>query len=407
MGTAPGVGMKTMNYETAQWGRSALDGEDLDPATLERRRRRKRRIIIAGLIALVVVIGVAFALSRGAKPAAADKSADAAPRITVVVPGRQQIDNTISATGSLAARHDMPVGVSGEGGMVDRVVADAGQWVGAGQTLAVIERSVQTEEARQLAASVDVARADAALAQSELNRSQQLVSRGFVSKADIERLTATRDSAAARVRVAQANLAESRARLGRLDVRSPTAGLVLQRMVEPGQIVSSGSGALFRVADRGEMELRAHLTQNDLNHVRVGAPATVTPVGSSQSFAGTVWQVAPIVDPQTRQGDVRISVAFNPALRPGGFASADINTGKVDAPMLPESAVQSDDKGNFVYIVNNDNKVERRNIKVGEVSDSGVAIVAGLEGNERVVETAGAFLNAGQKVQPVRASAQP
>src|SRR3546814_10880569 len=92
----------------------------------------------------------------------------------------------------------MPVGVAGEGGMVARVLVDAGDWVNAGQTLAVIERSVQAQQAQQLAAQIDVARADAALAQSELERAQSLVSRGFVSKADIDRKTATRDAARAR-----------------------------------------------------------------------------------------------------------------------------------------------------------------------------------------------------------------
>ena len=75
-----------------------------------------------------------------------------------------------------------------------------------------------------------MARADAALAQNEFERSQSLVGRGFVSKADLDRKRAARDAANARVRVAEANLAEMRARIGRLDIRSPAAGLVLNAM---------------------------------------------------------------------------------------------------------------------------------------------------------------------------------
>ena len=188
-----------------------------------------------------------------------------------------------------------------------------------------------------------------ALAQSELERAQALVQRGFISKADIDRKTATRDAANARVRVAQAQLGQSRARIGRLDVRAPAAGLVLDRMVEPGQVVSSGSGALFRIARGGEMELRAQLPETDLARVSPGIAASVTPVGSAQSYQGSVWQVSPIIDPQTRQGEARIAVPYNIALRPGGFASANIIAGQVDAPLLPESAVLSDEKGNYVY----------------------------------------------------------
>jgi HlyD family secretion protein len=400
--------MKAMNFESTKWRRQALEGEVLDDVTLEQRRKR-RLIIIAVVVGLLLAIGAFFAFSGGsdekAAAPAAPGGAAGAPTVTVIVPGRQQVARTISTTGTLAARRDMPVGVAGEGGMVARVLVEPGQWVGSGQTLAVIERSVQSQQAQSLAASIEVARADARLAQQELERAQALVSRGFVSKADVERRTAARDAANARVRVAQAQLGETRARIGRLDIRAPAAGLVLDRNLEAGQVVSAGSGALFRIAQGGQMEMQARLAESDLDQLRAGVPATVTPVGSTQSFQGQVWQVSPIIDSQTRQGEVRIALSYNPALRPGGFASATINAGSLNAPLLPESAVQSDSKGNFVYIVDGKNEVVRRDVTVGEVSDAGVAIIAGLAGNERVVLSAGAFLNPGQKVRPVRATA--
>ena len=100
------------------------------------------------------------------------------------------------------------------------------------------------------------------------------------------------------------------------------------------------------------MEMRAQLSQQDLAFVHVGMPASVTPVGSDRSFAGSVWQVAPVIDPQSRLGEVRIAVPYDPAIRPGGFAEARITAGATTAPLLPQSAVLSDDKGNYVYIVN-------------------------------------------------------
>jgi RND family efflux transporter MFP subunit len=266
--------------------------------------------------------------------------------------------------------------------------------------LAVIDRSVQTQEAAQLAAQIQVAQADVRLAQQNLDRAMRLLPRGFVSRADIDRLTSLRDAAAARVRVAQANLAGSRARIGRLDIRSPTSGLVLDRNIEAGQVVGAGSGALFRIAEGGQMELLARLPQDELSRVAVGMPAVVTPVGSDRTFQGQVWQVSPIIDPATRQGEARIAIPYDRALRPGGFAQATLETGSSVAPQLPESAVQSDDRGNFVYVIGNDNKVVRRDVRIGDVSDRGITILEGLNGNERVVESAGAFLNPGQQVRP-------
>lgn len=392
-----------MNVETAGW-----EGQSINSMMVEEERiaRRRRRIVIAAIAAVALVLLVMLALLlTGKNEAATPPKAGAAPHVTVIVPGRQQVARMISATGSLAARREMPVGVAGEGGMVARVLVDAGDWVSAGQTLAVIERSVQAEEARQLAAAIDVARADAALAQQELERAQALVSRGFVSKADVDRRIAARDAANARVRVAQAQLGQSRARIGRLDIRAPASGLVLERKLEAGQVVGPGSGALFRIAQNGQMELRARLSQEDLARVTVGTPATVTPIGSTETFTGPVWQVAPAIDPQTRQGDARIALPYAKALRPGGFASVEMRVGMVTAPLLPESAVQSDERGNYVYVVDRANKVARRGVTVGDVSDAGVAIIQGLQGNERIVLSAAPFLNPGDSVQPVRARA--
>lgn len=397
--------MEAMNVEGSRWRKGALETVVVDDET--RARRRKRRLIIVAIVLLLVVIVAAFLLmgrgGEGEKAAVATKSGgegESLPAVTVIVPGRQDIAALMSATGSLAARREMPVGVPGEGGQVVRVLVEPGQWVAAGQTLAVIDRSVQAQEAAQLAASIEVAQADLRLAQNELNRAQALVSRGFVSAADVDRKRATRDAAAARVRVAQAQLGASRARIGRLDIRAPAAGVVLTRSVEAGQVVGAGSGALFRIAQGGQMELLARLPQADLARLNVGVPVTVTPVGSSQSYQGSVWQISPVVDPQTRQGVARILVPYNRELRPGGFAAAEIRAGSMTAPLLPESAVQSDHRGNYVYIIGPEDKIVRRDVQVGEVTDRGVAIAGGLAGNERVVAAAGAFLSPGQKVRP-------
>ena len=398
--------MKAMNFETTKWRRDALDDVMVDDETQARRKRRRNIIIAAIVLVLVAIVAVMALGGRGEKAAAPQAQAgDTLQAVTVVAPGRREIDRVITATGSLGARRDMPVGVPGSGGQIVRVLVEPGQWVRAGQVLAVIDRSVQAQQAAQQAASIQVAQADLSLAQNELDRAQALVSRGFISRAEIDQKRSARDAAAARVRVAQAQLAQTRAQIGQLDVRAPTAGLVLTRNVEAGQVVGAGSPALFRIASQGEMELLAQLSQDDLARISVGTPAQVTPVGSQQSYTGSVWQVSPTIDPQTRQGMARIAIPYNRDLRPGGFASVQIRAGTTTAPLLPQSAIQSDDRGNFVFIVDGDGTVVRRNVTLGEVNDQGVAILTGLSGNEHVVAMAGAFLNPGQKVRPELARA--
>ncbi|OYW85039.1 MAG: efflux transporter periplasmic adaptor subunit [Sphingobium sp. 32-64-5] len=355
-----------MNYE------SGFSGDSLtaDPSRLSS-RRKTIALVAAGLVLLVIILAWWM---KGADTAPQTDAEMAAPRVTVIVPGVVNVSTVVNAVGTLAARREMPVGVVGDGGEVSAVLVEAGQWVKAGQVLARVERSVQVEQRASLAASLKVAQADARLAQNEL--------------------------VAARVNVARAQLGEQQARIGRLDIRAPADGLVLTRAVEQGQVIGAGSGVLFRMAKGGEMELLARVGETDLAHLSVGASASVTPVGGRQSYDGRVWQISSVIDPQTRQGDARIALAYHRDLRPGGFAAARIVSGAAQAPVLPESAIQNDDKGSYVFIVNGNNVVERRDVRVGQVAASGVPVLEGLTGKEKVVILAGGFLSAGQKVEP-------
>ena len=389
-----------MNYETrmdlseASETAPQLAGDDQAQA------RRKRNILIALAVMIVAIVAAALMLVGGGEPQPfTGENEVSIPSVTVISPGQGTHAGIINATGTLAARREMPVGVVGEGGRVISVPVEAGQWVNAGQVLAVIDRSVQSQQTASAAAQIEVARADANLAQANLDRALQLVARGFISQADIDRLTATRDAAEARVRVSQAQLGERQARNAQLNIVAPAAGLLLARNVEPGQVVGGGSGVLFSIARGGEMELLAAIGETELGNVPLGATAT------EQTFTCQIWQKAPIINEQTRQGTARCAMPYNAALRPGGFAAIQIDSGATVAPRLPESAILSDDRGSYVLVVNAENLIERRDVEVGTISDDGILIAGGLTGSERIVARAGGFLTVGETVRPVMETA--
>ena len=392
-----------MNYESgviAEKGEPITVGIEDEPAEFEAsdRRSKRRLYIIGGLVVLALAIAAYFVMRGGGTTTPAGDENSQAPTVTVVTPGQTTVDGEITATGTLSARRELPVGVVGEGGRVTSVRFDAGDWVRQGQVLASIDRSVQSQQAQSAAANIQVAQADANLAQANLDRALKLVDRGFVSAADVDRLTAQRDAAVARVRVAQAQLSELRARNARLDIIAPASGLILERSVEVGQTVSGGSQPLFRIAQGGELEMLAKLNEDALSSVSVGTTAQIRPVGTDKLFTGQVWQVSPTISQQDRQGTARISLAYAPGLRPGGFATATISSGTVVAPILPESAVLSDREGAYVLIVNGEDKAERRAVTTGAVTAKGIVITEGLAGSERVVLRAGGFLTEGETV---------
>jgi len=396
-----------MNYETTVTAdRAEGYPADLDGETNVRAKRR-RLLIIIGVIALVVLGGVAFFVTRGGSGAnvAAGEDQSQLPVISVITPGTTTIEGQIEASGTLAARRPMPIGSVGEGGRVVSVPVDAGDWVNQGQVLVVIDSSVQTQQIASARANIAVADADADLAQADLDRALQLVDRGFISQADVDRLTATRDAARARVQVARAQLRELQERTARLNIYAPASGLVLERNVEPGQTVAGGGEPLFTIAKGGEMEMLAKVSESDLAKLAVGVPAAVTPVGTDKRFTGQVWQLSPMIQEVNRQGTARIALPYAPELRPGGFASATIGGGTVVAPLLPESAVLSDDEGSYVFVIDDENKAQRRSVRIGLVTSRGIAIAEGLTGTERVVLRAGGFLTEGETVSPRKVTA--
>ncbi len=391
-----------MNYEAKVSDLSGTTDVVIDDDFDGGKARRKRWLIVLGVLA-ALIIGSALLYFSGEEEAAfAPDEEGVAPTVSVVAPGRTAIAGEVNATGILAARREMPIGVVGEGGRVVQVTFEAGDWVRAGEVLVVIDRSVQAQQAQSSAAQIEVSRADANLAQANLDRALQLVERGFISKADVDRLTATRNAARARVQVSEAQYRELLARNARLNIVAPAAGMVLVRNVEPGQVVGAGT-ALLTIARGGEMEVLARVGETDLAAIPTGASGTVTPVGSDKAFACQVWQKAPVIDEQTRQGTARCALPYAPELRPGGFATVRLGSGQVVAPMLPESAILSDDRGSYVYVVGRDNKAVRRQVTLGTVTDDGIAIAAGLTGSERVVMRAGGFLTEGETVRPVAA----
>ncbi len=383
-------------------GTMPLPVKDADGVEIGRARMR-RRLIWATALLLIAAVVVFFLVHRSHNAASTIAAVVSAPPpvVTVIVPGRAAVASEVRLTGSIAARRASPVGVQGEGGMITAVLVKEGDFVRRGQVLARIDRTVQDQQVLQMAASIRSAQADAALAQAELDRAKALVARGFISKADIDRKTATRDGALAKVSLARAQAGEMRARLERLDVRAPTAGIILARNVEAGQVVGAGSPALFTLAEDGAMEMRGRVAEQDMAGLRLSLPATVNLVGSGDTFAGRVWLIDPVVDAQARQGIVRIALARDPRLRPGAFANARVTSGNVVRPQLPQSAVQSDDKGIFVMIVGAGDKVEQRRVEVGDVTEAGVAIARGLTGQERVIANAAAFVQSGERVTPV------
>ncbi|MGQ0833939.1 MAG: efflux RND transporter periplasmic adaptor subunit [Gammaproteobacteria bacterium] len=392
-GTAPAP-----PYEAPDTARAARS------AWLDTLRRRWPLLSLVGLAILIAAVLAMRALTGGAPADASDPRA-AVPLVSVVTPGLSTVTSTIAFTGTVNARYDIVMGVEGEGGRIAAVHVEAGDRVKRGQLLATLDTSVLRPQVTRLAASLAEARANAELRDAEHRRAQAVSGSGALSAEEIERRRAAAVTAAAQVEVAAAQLAEARARLERTELRAPADGVVLTRSAEAGVFPTPGGEPLFRLSRGADIEVRAQLAEQDLPRLAAGQKAVVRLTGIAEPFEGRVRLVGPVIDPETRLGWMRVELAPHPMLRPGAFARGEVTVGTAQRPVLPQTAVQTDASGNFVLVVGEDNRVAKRPVRVIDTGARGVVIGAGLEGDERVVTTAAAFLREGEQVEIARAGA--
>ncbi len=356
--------------------------------------------IAAGALVVIVAIaaGVYWKVRSSASAPASLAARESIPLVSVVTPTLKPVTSAVTFTGTITARYDMPIGVDGDAGRITTVNVEAGDHVKRGQVLAQLDDSVLQPQVNRLAASLEQARAQASLSAAEYRRAKGVEEAGALSAEEIEKRRAAAVTDDASVKVAVAMLAEAQARLARTHVVAPANGIVLTRRAEVGQIANAGGEPLFRLASNGEIEMRGQVAEQDLPTLKVGQAASVYLTGLSKPFEGSVRLLGAVIDTQSRLGDIRVSLKPDPALRPGAFARASVTTANVERPILPQTAVLSDDEGTYVFVVSGESRVQRRGVRISGTTPEGVIIASGLTGNEKVVSTAGGFLRDGENV---------
>src|SRR5437870_1032487 len=278
---------------------------------------------------------------------------------------------------------------------VGEVLVGIGDTVTQGQPLAVLE-SVELGKAR---AEVIAAHARVEFTQQSLARKRGL--EGVVPRREVEEAQAAAVAAAADLRAAEAGLralggeaADGVADTARFQVRTPVAGVVIDRDVARGRMVEP-THALFRVADLSRLWLTVHAFERDAVRVSPGAEARVSLAAlPGRSFAGTVALIGRRVDPSSRTIAVRIDLENEHGLfRPGMSANAWLPLGEGGALMItvPTASVQRLHDGWAVFIPRGEGVFEPRPVGRGRDLAGEVEIVQGLTPGETVV-VEGSFL---------------
>jgi HlyD family secretion protein len=351
--------------------------------------RSKLHWILAGVALLVVGTVAARLINR---PTADASKTSALPVVNVISPTLGNVATRVSLTGVISARNEMPIGPEGEGGRIAAVMVEVGDRVRRGQLLARIDPVVAESQVAAAAAALEDARAQAASAQADFKRAEG--ARDAFSVEEYEKRRTQAVTAQAKVNLADAQLREARTRWGRTNITAPSAGIVLTRTAEVGQIAMPGSSVLFRLAQDAELEMRGQVAEQDMPRLKPGQATRVFVSGVSKPYEGA------IINSQTRQGSARIVLPVTDQnLRPGAFARAEVEVAAEPGVIVPQTAVLTDEAGNYVLVVDREARVARRAVNVAGAQSEGLLVTSGISDSDRIVATAGAFLRVGEQVE--------
>lgn len=381
---------------------------------------RTSRLGRPGVTSAAALLSVAVSLAGGCKRPPAQFVPPPPPEVTVAEPAVRSVEVSQEYTGVVRGVEEVEVRARVRGFLQKKLVQD-GRRVRAGDELFVIDPRTFKAALAQAEAERLARQADERLAVVTLERLEGAMATNAVSKLEVDRARAQLDAAKAQVQLADARVRAAELELEFTTVKAPISGRVGFVPVEVGDLVGAVEPTLLariindeKVYATYDMDERTVLESRRANQNRRpgedGRPNVTVKLAMLDDAGfpheGVFDRADNAVNPAT--GTIRVESLFdnpNGTILPGAYVRVKPVYGEKQVLTVPDVAVQSDQRGRFVMVVNKDNKAERREVKVGEAVDRQRVIIDGLEPTSRVIVNGLQRVRPGMEVRPVLASA--
>lgn len=377
--------------------------DDMNPTGPDS-RMLKRVGIGAGVVALAIVaIGAATRIS--ATNDLRDTAQKAAiPSVATVSPHSDAKGGALVLPGNVQAYNSAAI-YARTNGYVRRWLADIGDNVRTGQSLAVLDAPEIDQQLAQAQADYQTAVANQRLAGTTAKRWSVMLAKDAVSQQESDEKAGDLAAKSALSNAAAANVNRLRAMQGFTRLAAPFDGVVTSRAAQIGALVVAGNAAsqpLFTVSDIHRMRIYVRVPQGYSAQVKVGMPAKLTlPEYPGRSFTATMTRSAGAVDAQS--GAVLVELqADNPdrALKPGAFAQVNFNVGQGggNGLSLPGSAILYGNDGPTVAVVGRDSRVTVRPVAITRDEGATVLVGSGIKPTDRVIDSPPDSIQSGDRV---------
>lgn len=356
---------------------------------------------------LITVLALA---ACGKKEAAATTSGPVAVNIgpeNMTVVTSSTLNSGPAISGSLVA--DRTAQIRAEiGGPVVAVLSEPGNRVSKGTPLARIDEMAVREAWLSAKSAVTQAALAADIAQREQGRSEKLLAAGAIAENALEAARRNNLASQAQLEDAKARFASAQKNLDNTVVKAPYDGIVSERTVNVGDVVSAGA-PMFTVVDPGTMRLEGAVPSDQLGSVRMGAPVKFAVTGyPGKDFTGTITNIYPSADPSTRQVRLFVKIPNNGGLVAGLYATGRVASVTRQGLVAPSNAVDQRGIKPFVVRIKN-GKVERVDVSIG-VRDEGterLEILGGIAAGDSLLIGAAQGITVGTPVKVSAPSDKP
>jgi len=325
------------------------------------------------------------------------------PTIPVVKPKVQSVSETLEVTGNAAAVAQVKL-LARVVGYLEQIHFEDGALAKKGDLLFTIQQDQYKAQLQQAQAQLQLQQAALLYAKTEVGRYTALLKRDAATQVDVDHWNFERASAEANILAAQAQIALAQLNLNYTEVRAPFDGQMGKHLIDVGNVVG-GNGqeaalsditqldpiyVVANISTQQALQIRANLDQRRLTLEELHQVPVEAALSDETGFPhrGTIEYVAPAIDPQTGTLLVR-GIMRNPnrTLLPGMFVKIRLPMGKVvrSALLIPDRALQEDQGGRYLLVLDQDNVIRQRYVQLGELIGSLRVIASGLNPDDRVV----------------------
>jgi RND family efflux transporter MFP subunit len=362
----------------------------------------KKKII--GSTIVIGLCGVGFAVLPNNKPipqqvpkVAVIKEVKPITVVEVQSAIKKEIDDELIMSGDVSAWQESIIG-SEISGKVDQILVDVGQVVEKNQVLAVLNSETIVADLNIAKAELLEAQANLKQAKENADRARSLDKTNALSVQQMNQYLTIETTAQAKLESAIANLELKKLRLEKTKIKAPDSGIVSDRKVSIGNIVSSGE--MFRVISQEKLQWKPQVNVEKLDLIYKGQDILIN-AKSGKTIKAKVSEISPKVNTETRKATIIVNLnkdMHKGLVHSGMSLSGVIKVGRKKALMINKQLIVQKNNEDYVYIIDEDNKVKVVKVDIGKKDGDLIEIVSGVNSKDKIIKLGNHKLNDGDTV---------